>query len=60
MVGRSMTGMPHIRKMSAVPVGVLLSSSCAILSILGVEGAWAKATLRKLTVREKIAQYDLL
>ncbi|MFB0515963.1 MAG: glycoside hydrolase family 3 protein, partial [Candidatus Neomarinimicrobiota bacterium] len=39
--------------------GILLFSGCAGLAVMGGEGAWARATLRKLTQREKIAQMML-
>ena len=54
-----MTRIFHTSKRIVLLTGLLLFTSCAALSIMGGEGAWARATLRKLTLREKIAQVML-
>ena len=54
-----MTKIPNIYKRIVLLTGLLLFTSCAALSVFGGEGAWARATLRKLTLREKIAQMML-
>ncbi len=54
-----MTNIPHTYKRIVLLTGLLLFTSCAALSVMGGEGAWALATLRKLTLREKIAQVML-
>ena len=54
-----MTKIPNTYKRIVFLTGLLLFTSCAALSVMGGEGAWARATLRKLTLREKIAQVML-
>jgi beta-glucosidase-like glycosyl hydrolase/CubicO group peptidase (beta-lactamase class C family) len=51
-----MNSISLIRRISIALAAALFFSSCATLSVVGGEGAWARATLRKLTLREKIAQ----
>ncbi|MFB0516860.1 MAG: glycoside hydrolase family 3 N-terminal domain-containing protein [Candidatus Neomarinimicrobiota bacterium] len=47
------------KPITIITVMMLLFTSCASLAVLGGEGAWARATLKKLTLREKIAQMML-
>ncbi|UCD37819.1 MAG: serine hydrolase, partial [Fidelibacterota bacterium] len=47
---------PSVSRLFVLVAGIFMLSNCAALSVVGGEGAWARATLRKLTLREKIAQ----